>query len=432
MSAKPQPLFDTYATFKAMTERSETSEETREREYIAERPAIVEYLESFSADTCAKSDFAHVKDFLKSYNGLETTFRGYRTQVERLMLWSWIKAGKSVLDLTRSDAEAFMEFVLAPDPEWIGGAVRHRFIKTGEIHEPNADWRPFTTQGSKQDRKLVAEGLKAEISTPTYMPAQGSVRQVFAICSSFYDYLGSNGVSELNPFRAIKQKSKFTKRNKKITEGRALTKLQWDFVVETAEQMAAADPERHERTLFILVTLFSMYLRVSDIVGNDRWTPTMGAFRKVGENWWMEVNGKGNKDADISVRPEYLTYLMRYRATRNLTPLPSRDDTAPLLTKLNGEPGLTDRHVRSILQQVFDEALRRMKEEGFGEEEIGELREASVHWLRHTSATFDAPFRDIKHLQADLRHENMSVTQDVYYNVDDKERARSIAGLKIK
>ena len=257
------------------------------------------------------------------------------------------------------------------------------------------------------------------------------MRQAFVICASFYDHLASNHTDVGNPFRAIKQKSQLFERSTEIRTTKALTKLQWDFVLETAELMANEDPYRHERTLFILVTLFSMYLRISDLVGNQRWEPKMNSFRREGNNWWLYVNGKGNKLARVSVRTKYLAYLMRYRRSRNLSPLPSVADDSPLLVSLSGKPGLTDRHVREIVQQVFDRALMRMQEQGFEETELDSLRRVSLHWLRHTSATFDAKHRDMKHLQSDLRHDRLSTTSDIYYNTLDEERAQSAANLDI-
>jgi len=53
-----------------------------------------------------------------------------------------------------------------------------------------------------------------------------------------------------------------------ISSGKALTPLQWNCVIETAEVMAPEDP-RHERTLFIVATLFSFYLLITDLVGRD-------------------------------------------------------------------------------------------------------------------------------------------------------------------
>lgn len=217
----------------------------------------------------------------------------------------------------------------------------------------------------------------------------------FAVCGSFYQYAIDEGLTEVNPFRAVKQKSVYKQRHIQDASSRALTHLQWDYVIETAEGMADEDPA-HERTLFVLTTLFAMYLRISDLVGRDNWEPSMGDFRRdtLG-NWWFHVVGKGNKSAKISVRHEYVqTYLMRYRLYLGLTPLPSPHDSHPLLLTLSGRGGLSSRHVRLLLQKVFDRALLRMTAEDRSEDEIDNLRSASLHWLRHTSATFDAPYRE--------------------------------------
>ena len=197
--------------------------------------------------------------------------------------------------------------------------------------------------------------------------------------------------------------------------------------------MADEDAD-HERTLFVLTTLFAMYLRVSDLVGRDNWEPSMGDFRRDSlGNWWFHVVGKGNKSAKISVRDDYVyTYLARYRQHLGLSALPSAHETYPLLTTLNGRGGLSGRHLRLLLQRVFDRALLKMTAEDRSEDEIDNLRSASLHWLWHTSATFDAPFRDMKDLQADLRHNSLSTTQNTYYNSLDEQRAHSVKHLKLK
>ncbi|MBK5417912.1 hypothetical protein JFV26_28385 [Pseudomonas sp. TH31] len=146
--------------------------------------------------------------------------------------------------------------------------------------------------------------------------------QVFAVCGSFFQYTIDEGLtSEANPIRSVKQKSNYKQRNTVMSSGKALTPLQWNYVIETAEVMAAEDP-RHERTLFIVATLFSLYLRISDLVGRDNWKPTMGSFEFDGENWWFNVVGKGNKSAKVGVRDEYIEdYLKRYRTTLSLPSL---------------------------------------------------------------------------------------------------------------
>jgi integrase len=95
---------------------------------------------------------------------------------------------------------------------------------------------------------------------------------------------------------------------------------------------------------------------------------------------------------------------------------------------VHGRSGVTARQIRNIVQPVFDRARAKMKAEGHKEEDCQELMEVTLHWLRHTGATFDAGIRDSKHLQMDLGHESLSTTQDIYYNVINEERAASNRG----
>jgi hypothetical protein len=137
-------------------------------------------------------------------------------------------------------------------------------------------------------------------------------------------------------------------------------------VLETAEKLAEFEPARHERTLFILSTLFAMYLRVSDVVGRQNWKRSMGDFRQDPEgNWWYHAVGKGNKVGKIVVRDEYINlYLKRYRRFLGLPEFPEIGETTPLIKTLRGRSGLSDRQVRALLQVVFDKALESMRIEG--------------------------------------------------------------------
>jgi site-specific recombinase XerD len=429
MSRLPQPLFDTFECFHKLNFLQLSNE----------RSTVQQYLKGFNDSCCAIDSYLVVRSFLKSYAGNRSTFNSFRTHVERLLLWALIVARKPLLDLRRSDAEHFMEFCLNPPADWIGPMIKSRFKRIGgrkkfesDEYVVNPDWRPFSCTVSKRERKLAAETI-SDLPSRSYHMAQGSVAQVFAVCGSFFQYAMDEGFTEANPFRAIKQKSIYKQRNTLDVASRSLTELQWSFVIDTAEQMAGDDPA-HERTLFILTTLFAMYLRVSDLIGRDNWRPTMGDLRRdTTGNWWFHVVGKGNKAAKISVRDEYIDrYLVRYRHFLNLSPLPSPQEKTPLISTLNGRGGLSDRHVRSILQVVFDRSLQRMQSEGWSEDEIDQLRSASLHWLRHTAATFDAPFREMKDLQADLRHNSLSTTQNTYYNALDEQRAKSVKGLKMR
>ena len=429
MSTLPQPLFETFERFL----------ELNFHDLNHELEPVIQYLSHFPAPLQAEAGYRAVRAFLKSYAGNGATYNSYRTHVERLLLWSLLVAQKPLLELRRRDAEAFMEFCLHPSAAWIGPVVKSRFVRQGSRQKRESDtyvvnpaWRPFNHTVAKRERKIAQECLSEPPQRP-YRMSQGSVAQVFAVCGSFFQHAIDEGLTEVNPFRAVKQKSIYKQRNTLDVASRSLTQLQWNFVIETAELMAVEEP-RHERTLFIVATLFAMYLRISDLVGRDNWTPNMGDFRRDSRgNWWFHVVGKGNKAAKISVRDDYvITYLSRYRQWLNLTPLPGAHERTPLLTSLNGQAGLSDRRIRLLLQAVFDRSLARMRQDGWADDEIDQLRSASLHWLRHTAATFDAPHRDMKDLQADLRHNSLSTTQNTYYNSLDEQRSHSVKSLKIK
>jgi site-specific recombinase XerD len=426
---RPQPLFESFDRFLDLHFMSMNSE----------LPEVLGYLSSCAEPTRPLEGYQAVRGFLKSYAGNEATFTSYRTHVERLLLWTLLVARKPLLDLRRRDAEAFMEFCLNPPADWVGPVVKSRFVRAGgrkrlasDTYTANPAWRPFSVTVAKRERKIAAEGV-LPLPPPAYKMSQGSVAQVFAVCGSFFQHAIDEGLTEVNPFRAVKQKSIYKQRNTVDVASRSLTQLQWTFVIETAEVMAEED-SNHERTLFIVATLYAMYLRISDLVGRDNWAPTMGDFRRDSRgNWWFHVIGKGNKAAKISVRDDFVdTYLVRYRQYRQLSAMPSPHEKLPLISTLKGRAGLSDRHVRLLLQQVFDRSLQRMKDEGWKDDEIDQLRSASLHWLRHTSATFDAAHRDMKDLQADLRHNSLSTTQNTYYNSLDEQRAHSVKALKVK
>ena len=110
--------------------------------------------------------------------------------------------------------------------------------------------------------------------------------------------------------------------------------MQWGYVIETAEIMAKEDPNHHVRTLFIMNVLYGMYLRISELTENHRWTPTMGDFHRDSEGrWWFLTVGKGNKERKISVSQAMLKALKIYQKSLGLNPLPSPNEQIPLFAK---------------------------------------------------------------------------------------------------
>lgn len=387
----------------------------------------LEYITQQVSDVGLDLDFIKAKNFLESYNGSDATFNAYRREVERLLHWSWWVAQKSVKDLRREDIASYLEFCQSPPLHWIGVKKAPRFIEKDGQRVPNAEWRPFVATVSKSaHRKGIAPNPK------DYALSQTALQEIFAILSSFYNFLIQEDYAEVNPILHIRQKSKYLRRRQGKPKIRRLSELQWNYVIETAEQMAANDPEQHERTLFIMSALYAMYLRISELTASERWTPKMSDFYRDHDGlWWFTTVGKGNKERQISVSNAMLNALKRYRQSLNLSPLPTVADLSPLLRKTKGKGPMTSTtHIRKIVQTCFDETIKRLTQDGL-QEDAENLLEATVHWLRHTGISDDVQHRPREHVRDDAGHSSSAIT-DKYIDVELRARHASARNKVLK
>ncbi|HVV68984.1 MAG TPA: tyrosine-type recombinase/integrase [Gammaproteobacteria bacterium] len=402
-------------------------------DYLKQSPAplfdTLEYLNNFIENPCQSlpnctQDYFQAAQFLRAYRGSEATFSSYRREIERLLQWSWWIAGKSLNQIRRHDIESFVEFCQKPPATWIGIKNVPRFLDKNGTRMTNPAWRPFVATVNK-----VAHSRGETADPKKYTLSQKALQALFAILGSFFSYLLQEEYVELNPVAQIRQKSKFLRKYQTTSVIRRLGETQWFYVLETAEQLAANDPQ-HERTLFMMNALYGMYLRISELAASKRWEPQMGHFQKdMDGNWWFTTVGKGNKQRIITVSDAMLAALKRYRQSLNLTPLPYPGETTPLLPKIRGQgPINSTRQIRAIVQDCFNAAVSRLGNDGFTEE-AEQLKAATVHWLRHTGISDDVKHRPREHVRDDAGHGSSAIT-DKY--IDIELRARHASGKKKK
>lgn len=372
------------------------------------------------------TNFQKACEFLYSYRGSPATFNTYRREIERLCHWSWFVVKKSLFELDRNDIESFIEFCQKPPVNWIGMSHVARFQKSTEELVPNSAWRPFVT---KLTKKEFRDGKNLNIKN--FKLSQSAIQSIFSVLSSFYNYLVLDDVTNSNPVMQIRQKSKFLRSTQQKTVIRRLSELQWSYVIETADILAKQNPEIHERTLFIMNALFSMYLRISELAASSRWTPEMGHFyRDQDNNWWFKTVGKGNKERIISVSDAMLAALKRYRTHLGLSALPTPGEITPLIISNTSTAAITStRGIRKIVQKCFDETIERLRSDQF-HEEADALMSATVHWLRHTGISEDVKTRPREHVRDDAGHSSSAIT-DRYIDIELRERALSAKNKKI-
>ncbi|HSW70837.1 MAG TPA: site-specific integrase [Gammaproteobacteria bacterium] len=373
------------------------------------------------------SDYRHSYQFLQAYRGSTETFKAYRREIERLLQWSWFIHKKTLKNLGRRDIEAFLEFCQSPPLKWIGLKQATRFIDKEGLRSANPDWRPFVVTLSK---KAYREGAVPEIKA--FNLSQSALQAIFAILSSYFNYLEQEEYTFGNPITQIRQKSKFLRKYHGKKTIRRLSELQWAYILETAEQGARDKPDLHERTLFIMNALFAMYLRISELAASTRWVPQMGHFyQDTDRNWWFKTVGKGNKERDVSVSDAMLASLKRYRNSLGLASLPSPGETTALLPKALGRgPIQGTRHIRKIVQACFDRAILRLQADGFIED-AESMMAATVHWLRHTGISEDVKRRPREHVRDDAGHSSSAIT-DQYIDIELRARHASAKKKPIK
>jgi site-specific recombinase XerD len=371
-------------------------------------------------DTKFKNDFQYTLNFLKSYTGSLGTFNSYRREAERLLQWTWLIKDTTLTQLKREDIEQYIHFCQNPPKSWISLKKVPRFINKNGDRIPNETWRPFVVTVAKT---AIKAGLRPEIEQ--FNLSQGAVQELFAILSTFFNFLIAEEYLISNPIALIRQKSKFIRKRQQNAPVRRLSLIQWKAVLEAAETLALDSPEMHERTCFMLSLLFGMYLRISELVASDRWVPSMNDFAKDSNgHWWFTTVSKGNKERQIAVSESMLHSLTRWRLFLGLTPLPSPADNSPLIPKVRGNGPMRDTApIRRIIQRCFDLAAAALRRIGLSEES-DHLSEATVHWLRHTGISEDVKIRPREHVRDDAGHSS-SATTDRYIDIEKQARYQS-------
>ena len=376
----------------------------------------VKSLEHLAIDAPAGTidDYQSAAEFIYSYRGSPDTFSTYRREIEHFLHWCLIISKKSLKQIVREDIETYVEFSKQPPPSWIGQTNVPRFLLRQGERVPNSDWRPYVQASGE------------------FIVSQAALQSLFSVLSSFFNFLIQESYISANPVAQIRQKSKFLRKQQSQGKIRRLSPLQWDFVIETAEAMAAEQPLVHERTLFVMIALFAMYLRISELVDTSRWQPQMGHFQADQEgNWWFMTVGKGNKEREISVSDAMLEALKRYRLSRGLPSLPAPGEATPLIHKTRGRGGIgSTRQIRGIVQKCIDAAAEKMRANGFTED-AERLGAATVHWLRHTGISEDVKHRPREHVRDDAGHGSSAIT-DRYIDVERAERHASARQKLIK
>jgi len=157
-------------------------------------------------------------------------------------------------------------------------------------------------------------------------------------------------------------------------------------------------------------------------------THTWNSFKKIDNEWWFYVMGKGDKLARIPVNDELLRAIIVYRAYLKKSPYPSADEAIPIITSFRGN-AITARQMNKILKKL---ALATAQKYIDQIDKFKKIKKFSAHWLRHISASMqDRAGIQFKHIRANHRHENDETTRR-YVHAIDRDRHIDMQKLSLR
>jgi len=341
---------------------------------------------SVARQIAANDDVAAIGLWLAEYHDSPHTFRSYRKEAERLLLWATQVRSKPVSSLTREDVIAYEAFLAQPPAAWCNAGLARR----GE------------------HRRLFVGPL-----------AERSRRQAVGILAGLFNYLVRAGYLAGSPFVLQRRRAR---RGTRRTIERYLDRALWEEVLRIVDgwpQENARERQRYERVRWVFRFLYETALRAAEAAAACE-----GHFQHVRGRWWLHTVGKGGVEGTIPLSDGLMEDFVRYRCFHGLPALPSSEGKTPAIL---GIAGRSSSLTSTAIYQIVKDTFRRVAETLQRQDEVKatRLRRASTHWLRHTAATHQAEDgTPIHHIQQNLRHSSIGTTS-IYIHAEEDARHAS-------
>jgi integrase len=330
--------------------------------------------------------------WLDEYAHKKTTWRSYKKESERFLVWCALVRHTSLAAFDRDDVEAYVNFLKDPQPreKWCGPRGGRKTKDNQKL------WYPFTGP-------LSGTALQAALT----------------ILNSLMSYLVDARYIETNAFALLRRKSRFhnsLEEQKARLFERILDNEESEALISTmnnAPEDNLIDRQKKARLIFLVNILFFLGLRIHELA-----LATWQNFRKVNNKWWFFTKGKGDRYGKIPVNSELLLAFMRYRQSMGLQPLPTGEDEGPIFTSIhNKTKSLSARQMSNLLKE-----LARKTADNFPGDQIRQdkFSKFSPHWLRHLSASRqDLAGISFTHIKENMRHKSEATTRAYVHAFDD-------------
>jgi integrase len=345
----------------------------------------------------AQNDYESILAWLSLWEDGTPTHRAYRKEAERFLLWAVIEKEKPLSSLTTPDCAEYRRFLAGPQAveRWIG--------KPAQRWSPG--WRPFKGP------------LKPS-----------SIRQAEVILSALCEWLVGQRYLDSNPFSGLSTQSYGRRSN---GTDRALSPGLWEQVQAFAKKQSGneslTDSQRaaYRRIAFVLIFAYRTGLRLQEMV-KAKIGDLRQETRPVGEQWWLDVIGKGKKHREVPIHPDVMAAINTHLRDRGLRAVGYASPDTPIIGKLRGEAkeAMSASALYQMLKGFFQDAANEIAHADSAAAE--RLTRASTHWLRHTHGSHAvANGVPLAMVRDNLGHSNIATTS-IYVHADRDERYQAL------
>ena len=315
----------------------------------------------------AKNDLQAIEFYLSKVIDQPHTYRAYRKELERFLLWAIMVAKKPMSSLLVDDCEAYKHFLQSPSPFFIGPKAP-RF---------STRWKPFT---------------------PVPLSAASQKHALVIIRAAFTFFVGVRYLGG-NPWLAVNDPS-VTREVNLLQIEKALPETLWQKLIT---QLALPTPNnRQKRTaLAAILLLGDSGLRREEAASARRCHLTLTSWSA--HVAILRVLGKRNQRRDVPVSLRTITALRTHWQDRGLDFDHDSYQDVPLLAPLQipGHAAAQQRH-GSVLTKIdagytADGLYRLLRQqlrllcnkhaEAFSTDELHHLATITPHAFRHTFGT---------------------------------------------
>ena len=335
--------------------------------------------------TLAFNDYEAIQLWLKTVAHAGNTWRSYRKEAERFLLWSILERGKPVSSMLVDDCIAYRDFLFdlgripnsiwnqkyrIPQENWLGKRSTERWSEA---------WRPF-------ERPPLSNHGDYPYSGPVL--SLQSQKHAQTVLKAMCEFLTRQRYLDSNPWDGVPPLQRQTPG---IKVERSFTFRQWEAIIAYLETKPY--DAKHARLRAVLKLGYGTGLRLSEMV-SALWADIRYFESSTSEirGWELRVTGKGMKERLVAMPTAVMAELHRYMQFRGYENLSDIPEDAPIidrigLTNVTTESAVTLSHsgLYKTLKTFFRDASVALADEL--QESSRQIEKASTHWLRHTSGS---------------------------------------------